>query len=291
MGDMKHSIMNKSVINRLNESINDVKCMFEKEGKSNIIEIDSIYGEEDKLKMGVVKAIIEKMKSHYDEKIAYFDKKDIPFEMSQGVLTQEQVKRILACPMRYGRRVDVERCENYLQPLPICVLVDKEKILRIRKNPLAIERENGKAPELNKDLFYVGGHVREEDSSYSDVLETLKKTLKRETLEEIGVPIIASGWPNGVYATDISKSKKHLGLYWIIDIDSENAGIKIDGSELKRARGTSKSGKFVNFNELDASIQLETWSRLILKERFYGKLNEEFKNKCINISVQESWFT
>ena len=170
-------------------------------------------------------------------------------------------------------RDEAENSDEYIQPIPIAVISDrsKSKVLVIKKNDSAVSKDS---PEKGKLLLYIGGHSRFEDSTEEiskDFLSLCKSTLKRETKEEIGISIALNNIkPFVIYSQETDKSKKHIGICFVVCQSIDENGLRLDSNELILRRGTSKSGTFQAIDTLEPD-DLEAWSRQILSYVFDGK--------------------
>ena len=286
ISDLNHSIMKDKVLKSLNKAIIEVENIY-KNLNTNVSKISSIFGKENQLKSNVILKIVECMKEHYNENIAFVEKNLLNgLDDSAGIQSASLRKEVLDSTLKFLPRNVVEKDEKYIQIIPICIVIskDKQKLLCVKKNPNAVERENNKAPELNKDLFYIGGHIRNEDKC-DTTLKTMIKALKREIFEEIGLSIVIdeNSEPKFVYVPDSPKSAKHLAAYWIISVEPEIAEIKPDGNELLLRKGKTNSGKFFKMSDMTSDFSLEGWSKTILQHEFSSKLSNEFKSACIDL--------
>ncbi|MCH5165891.1 MAG: hypothetical protein J1G01_05770 [Clostridiales bacterium] len=289
--NINHSIMKKTVLSRLNDCIEFVKKDFRKTNTS-IFEIDSVYNNEDTLKFDVAYKVLECMDEYYDEKIAYITKDELHFQLEKGVLPAKQVRKIEQMELKYDARSKVEGDSGLLQIIPVALIAYKDKtthktkVLCVRKNANSIERENNRAPELQKDLFYVGGHIRTSDKGATTV-KTMVNALRREIFEELGLSVAISDKVKFkmVYYDDNAKSAKHLAAYIVIYIDYDNVEIKLDGTELVQKRGSTNSGKFFDVSNMPKSLVLESWSKEILTNEFGDVLNKDFIEYCIQMKT------
>ena len=179
--------------------------------------------------------------------------------------------------LEYINRDVAESSSQYLQPIPIAVIADKEKnkVLIIKKNDNAVSKSS---PEKGKVLLYIGGHSRYEDSTEEisqDFLSICKSTLKREVKEEIGISVALSDiTPFIIYSQETDISKLHIGICFVICQNLSENELRLDSSELVQRKGTSKSGTFCLVDSIEPE-NLEAWSRKILDHVFSGKVNKQ----------------
>lgn len=69
-------------------------------------------------------------------------------------------------------------------------------------------------------------------------------------------------------------SLKHLAVCFLVVVDEDSIKLRLDSSELILNKGKSKSGKFLNLNELQ-ELDLEDWSSIILEHCFHIGQNEQ----------------
>lgn len=178
----------------------------------------------------------------------------------------------------FKNRVDVEDNDSLIQLIPIAVIVDKDSIVCVRKSSKAL-KDSSKythSPERNKDLFYVGGHVRIEDANHNEknMYKVMRNALHREMKEEINFDInIPDIEPFAIYSNETPKSQQHIACCWIIEIGPQKSCIKTNGTELRK--NTAKNSPFVKFNEINDRFKLEAWSRLILTKLLKDRIPRE----------------
>ena len=127
-------------------------------------------------------------------------------------------------------------------------------------------------------MVYIGGHSRYEDKTESNSKEFIsicKTALKREIKEEIGIAVALKNInPVFIYSNDNPTSQKHIAVCFIVPVDEETIKLRLDSHELILNKGKSKSGKFLDFYEIQ-QLELEDWSKTILKYFFNTELPEQ----------------
>ncbi|RGZ82225.1 hypothetical protein DW968_21620, partial [Bacteroides fragilis] len=177
----------------------------------------------------------------------------------------------------YKSRKNKVESENYLTDNPYCSNYKsrKNKSLVVKKSD---KRTSSDSAEKDKLLLYIGGHIRIEDKTQAKAKETLKiikKALKREIQEEIGESLsIQDSQPFLIYSRSNEKSKKHLAVCFVIEMDLEDKKFKLTSDEFIMKTGTTKSGQIFRVTDLinDTSNKYEAWSAKIIKEVFKAKL-------------------
>lgn len=276
--DKPGTIMNKKVLseylNSIKRTINDKKQYFH-----SIFEIDTSNKNQDEVGKEVTDKTLDTLKGLLVEKIGYFtptSKQVVKLSEHRIMSFDEKEISEMANKIQFGLRHEIEKNVKYIQPIPIAVITNKErdKILTIKKTPKAVTNDS---PEKDKLLVYIGGHSRLEDTteiSSSNFLSICKYTLQREVKEEIGISLALNDIiPFVIYTPDSEKSKKHIAICFLIEIDIDSIKLRLDPQELVLNKGTTKSGRFQDVKSLEEnSSELESWGVEILQ-------------KCFNINI------
>lgn len=207
----------------------------------------------------VTKLVLQNLIELMDEKIGY-----IPMEVLQDKNLLSSLKET---KLLFGNRSEVEKDSKAVQPIPIAVITNKsrDKLLVVKKNAKKTDKSS---PEKDKLLGYIGGHVRYEDNVKDDFFKTIQNALHREIQEEINESIsICATDPILIYTDDNERSRRHLAICYIVEMDLDNKQFKITSDELTMKSGTSKSGKVMTPHEV-ASEALEKWTIEILDKVF-----------------------
>lgn len=268
--DKMGTIMNPKVLNEylkaLHKTIEHKEKFFQ-----NVFEIDTSNKSQDEVGKEVTEKTLNSLKDLLMERIGYFESNDAIKEMfaCERVIPYSKIKTKIP-KLLFGFRDDIEKTENYIQPIPIAVITNKKhnKVLVIRKNKGAMSLNS---PERDKDLIYVGGHSRIEDTTASNInnfIAICKTTLKREINEEIGISVVISSTePYCIYLPS-KQNKKHIAICFLISVDDMSIKLRLDSQELVLNKGTSKSGRFIEIKEVALSNNLEDWSKMILEHSF-----------------------
>ncbi len=270
--EKRGSIMTESILDSYNISIDETLKKY-KNRYREVQEIRTDTEETDdnpnKVSYNVTLNILHTLKNLLIEKIGYVEISDITsYKLTSENIFKEQLK--------FGNRDKVES-ENYLQIIPIAVITNPErtKVLVVKKSD---KRTSSDSAEKDKLLLYIGGHIRIEDKTQAKAKETLKiikKALKREIQEEIGESLsIQDSQPFLIYSRSNEKSKKHLAVCFVIEMDLEDKKFKLTSDEFIMKTGTTKSGQIFRVTDLinDTSNKYEAWSAKIIKEVFKAKL-------------------
>lgn len=267
----KGTIMNIRVLGEylaaIRHTIAERKQFFHK-----VFEIDTSNKSQDEVGKEVTELTLNTLKDLLMERIGYFPKTDRIKNLfnNSNIIPLSNIKSVIP-PLLFDFRDIVEKNDEFVQPIPIAVILNKEKdkVLVIKKSKSAVSQDS---PEKDKELIYVGGHSRFEDktaSNMNDFLSICQTTLKREIKEEIGISIALNGIePFCLYIQSAHNSKKHMAVCFIVQVDEDSIKLRLDPQELVLNKGTSKSGKFIQLKEIADNPLLEDWSKSILKYSF-----------------------
>lgn len=154
--DKLGSIMNEKVLNEylhsVNQMIDSKKAYFHE-----VFKIDTSNKNQDEVGKEVTEITLNTLKNLLMERVGYFELdntlKSILY--TNNVFEYKELKSVLP-ELKFDLRDKVESNHNFLQPIPIAIIVDKSKtkILVIKKNKKAVTDDS---PEKDKLLLYVGG--------------------------------------------------------------------------------------------------------------------------------------
>ena len=266
------SIMREDVLETYNTSVEQViteYSQYYRQVEKIKTDEDDLSGNPNKVNSIVTKSVLQNLIELMDEKIGYISMQVL---QDKNLLSSLKETKLL-----FGNRIDVEKDLKAVQPIPIAVITNKsrDKLLVVKKNAKKTDKSS---PEKDKLLGYIGGHVRHEDNVKDDFFKTIQNALHREIQEEINESIsICATDPILIYVDDNERSRQHLAICYIVEMDLDNKQFKITSDELTMKSGTSKSGKVMTPHEL-ASEALEKWTIKIL--------DKVFKIKC-NINQEE----
>lgn len=265
--EKRGSIMREDVLETYNTSVKQViteYSQYYRQVEKIKTDEDDLSGNPNKVNYMVTKLVLQNLIELMDEKIGY-----IPMEVLQDKNLLSSLKET---KLLFGNRSEVEKDSKAVQPIPIAVITNKsrDKLLVVKKNAKKTDKSS---PEKDKLLGYIGGHVRYEDNVKDDFFKTIQNALHREIQEEINESIsICATEPILIYADDNERSRQHLAICYIVEMDLDNKQFKITSDELTMKSGTSKSGKVMTPHEL-VSETLEKWTIEILDKVFKIKYN------------------
>jgi len=264
------SIMRKDVLKSYRDSVlNTVKDYSEKYQKIEQCDTTNISIENVNYK--VTKNTLEILRDNLVEKIGYFEREKISDNLPEH-FNISTIQDIASNELKYNFRDEVEKNNDLVQPIPILIITDesRENIFVVKKN----KKTNSKSPESKKLLIYLGGHTRKEDSfGEADVSfnSIIKKSLAREIKEETGlnyIPPSNEGDLTCIWVRDNDRSKKHLAVIHIWEVDFSTIKFRLDSNEFMVANNTL-SGTIMSLSDISRKEkELERWSKIILKEHF-----------------------
>ncbi|MBK8814191.1 MAG: hypothetical protein IPN42_01125 [Methylococcaceae bacterium] len=230
----------------------------------------------------ITKSILDIIRENITERVGFIPRNKLSHELPETFYLKDA--QIEDLPLNYDLRDTVEHDQNSVQPIPILVITNKErnKILVVKKNK---NKTSKTSPESEKLLVYLGGHTREEDSfgtSDKTLMSLSKLTLSREIKEEIGISYIPHDSENNplcIWVRDNDKSKKHLALCFLKEVDFSRTKFKLDKNEFMTASNTISGTVLAVSDILGREKELESWSKLILRELF--KVTDQKQNSLI----------
>lgn len=259
------SVMNKSVLSSYNRSID--KCLAEygagmQAAKS--IETDSLN--QNEVSFQVTGEILQALDELVSERIGFFERDQLSPLSSHAPISETNVPDL---PLNFLPRAEVEANENWMQPIPVGVIVslDGTKALAGRKVRKATSE---KSAERNKTLFYFGGHVRQEDRfSGASNVEVFREALQREIKEELGIDY-APDLSEAICIVDTSKSHKpkHFAIAAVCRVDFDAMKVRADAKEFG-----DRSVRIVSQSDLVSGDEAtERWSQVIIQELLKWRL-------------------
>lgn len=279
------TIMNRKVLHEYCQSVKHV--VKEKENKFHkIFMIDTSTKNQDEVGKEVTNLALGTLRDLLVEKVGVIKRtSEINRLLDQGgIIDFEMFNRKVKNKVIFMDRTEVEDLDEYIQPIPIAVIVSNEqdKVLVIRKTSKSVSKNS---PEKDKDLVYVGGHPRYEDSineRISDFENICKSALKREVKEEIGITLALSGVdPFIIYTPDSDKSRRHFAVCYVVQQDTDTV-FNLDSNELVQKKGVTRSGKFCPISKLDYS-NLEQWSKNIIQHVFGIEIQEVYQMSMFEV--------
>lgn len=250
------TVMNEDVLHEYNTAAD--ACVDDYgSGIRRIEHIDTSDLDQNQVSYQVTSEILRVLDELVSEEVGYFklsaDLSDLPEVFS----FEELVSR--AGILKFDQRATVEASERRVQPIPVGVITDgtRSKVLSARKMRARVSE---KSAELNKDLLYFGGHVRNEDSG-KDLPERFSQTLTRELKEELDIDFAPVGIPTFcIWDRSNKKSAKHIALVYVCEVDDESMrGVVADKKEF-----SEKTMKVLEKPaNLSSILKPERWSEII----------------------------
>ncbi|MDR0423431.1 MAG: hypothetical protein LBH46_02465 [Rickettsiales bacterium] len=269
--EKRGSIMTEEVLEGFNNAINSVVSKYGVNYR-DLQQIQTDTKDTDnnpnQVSYNVTLNILKVLKNLLVEKIGYIKLKDFNKD-------EFDISSILKKEIYFDNRDTIEKSNN-IQIIPIAVITNKErtKVLVVKKSS---KRTSKDSPEHEKLLLYIGGHIRVEDRERNnDNLSIIKKALRREIQEEIGESIAVENPNFTIYYCDNDKSKKHLAICFIIEMNLDDKKFKLTSDEFIMKTGTTKSGQVYGVNQLlSDGEKFEAWSSHILRKVFNKKVPKQ----------------
>lgn len=268
------SIMNTKILNEYIEAIN---ITIKKHGSKfkKIEKIDTSKISQNKVSEKVTRTILMALKDLLVEKIGYFK---IPMKsFSHGIHQVENVIRTQE--LKFHDRDTIED-GNFIQPVPIAVLTNKEKnkVFVIKKQEKSISKHS---PEKDKTLIYAGGHIRKEDVmeyEKDDLIKVMKNCLQRELREELGINLIPKDpTPFLIYTPVNEISARHIAVCFVEHVDFDNLKFRLDQREIVQKKGLTKSGRVMELSQIIKENKLEPWTITILDYVFGRTIQKQYQ--------------
>lgn len=201
-----------------------------------------------------------------EEKIACVNKKEISdITKINGMKPFSNSGFLVNVKIEYIRRDTAEGSNDYFQLIPIAVIMTESRVLAVRKTKNSIGSKD--SSESDRQLLYVGGHVRSEDELTDNTnIDTVKTALIREVNEEIGLNIsLDDNEPIAIYDNSNEKSARHIAIcFKFITKDIRPEKLSLDNYEFSRIGNnqSKKSIELLSFNEPKVE-RMEAWSKFI----------------------------
>lgn len=266
--DVRGSIMNEDTLQAYREAM---ETTYREKGKffRKIIKIDTTNKQQNDVGKEVTKETLKSLEDLFDESVGCFRVNDEIGALLQNksyILCQE-----LDCNqinLQFQIRNEIEKDDNFIQPIPIAVFADGNRVLLVKKTDKAAS--NG-SPEHKKTLAYVGGHIRKEDKNQhtgDDFIKLCKTALHREIEEELGISISLDGIiPNYIYVKDHDKSKRHLAVCFMVRVKEGELHLRMKSNELISNKNSKSSGVFKEVDRLE-KLDMDGWSKNIIRYCF-----------------------
>jgi predicted NUDIX family phosphoesterase len=188
-----------------------------------------------------------------------------PLPENGMVIDQSQISaftELVEQSREFAPRSSAEQNANFLQPIPCAILRYKEKVLILKRNKPG-------HPLHDKYDVWAGGHVGERDNcDGSEGVDILLNTLNRELSEEVFIKDAFSLGPDPVAlirTNEDARASRHIAVLYEIELKSEDVALALNQKEFRSTRGTSRSGRLVDVNEMrEVYGQMGKWSQFIV---------------------------
>ncbi|TAK64168.1 hypothetical protein [Methylobacter sp.] len=263
------SIMRNPVLTTYKQTLIDMMSKY-KDTFGTIEHIDTSEIDQNQVNYNVTKSILDVLNNNISEKVGFINRSQIKASLPE----QFNFSELSCCTdkLQFDARCNVEKSSDKVQPIPILIItnIERTKVFVVKKSK---KRTSEESPESNKILLYLGGHIRQEDLSYSgenDLLWVSRYALHREIKEEIGIDYYANpkDEPFCIWVKDNDRSEKHLAICYIKEVDFNTLKYKLDKNEFVFS-GSTKSGTPQDIATVYKDYdKLESWSQIILQKVF-----------------------
>jgi predicted NUDIX family phosphoesterase len=257
--------MQNRILNNYNDSVQECIRIFGP-AFSRIEQIDTSRKDQNEVGYLITKKSLEAVREVLEEKIAYFDLKNIAFN-ERDCIKFSKIRDSFP-KLNYDSRKNVEASDSCVQPIAIGVIRSKNRkeVLTGIKLQKSIK---ARSPEASRTLCWFGGHVRSEDmkalrENKDDYIAVIKEAARREIKEELDLDVILKDNPEFcIWDQDNESGRRHIAFVFDIIVDFSTTKFHADAKEfssdhigLLEQRQFSESG----------NITVDSWSFLILRE-------------------------
>ena len=232
---------------------------------SRIERLDTSDKDQNQVGYIVTSQVLNILDDVLQERIAYFNGLKPP-DSDDSAIDFNSLLQLLP-KLQFDRRVLVEADLTVAQPIAIAVIKDRAKnaVLIGTKTRKTLR---GSSPELNRTLFWFGGHVRQDDATnrnseaQRDLIDTLRETLRREIKEELDLDIAVISNPDiCVWDQSSESGRKHIAFVFLIELDLQSTRVQVDNKEYG-----INDVRMLSFDEYSRMphMRVDTWSHSIL---------------------------
>lgn len=266
----------QSYVGSVKKAIDEYGPMFKK-----VNALDTSDLTQNDVAVKVTRIALDAMREELVEKVGVLSRSSL-----EGIANDERVfdAERLSSPelkLTYVPRSTAESDTSLVQLVSVVVVADSARrqvmVFRKRKETLG----HPGSPERERNLLYVGGHVRDEDGfglDRSNILDVLTVGVQREMAEELGTNLRLDD--SGIFCIwdfdGQESSQKHLAVVHVATVSFEELKLRLDGYELVQPHNSPISGKVIDATDaLSWSPKLlESWSREILSRIFKVAVGE-----------------
>lgn len=172
------------------------------------------------------------------------------------------VQELISRTLLEDRRIAEENL-SLVQIVPIALFKYEDQLLMLR-----IREEDTHHRLHNKYSVWAGGHVRQGDLKEGS--DPVLNCLNRELNEELYIRAALKPEFIGV-VRDVSnvKSMTHLGMVFLVKVESRDIHLSLQQREFKERKGRSLSVQFLPISEMPKhSKEMEVWSKIIIRDFF-----------------------
>lgn len=269
------TIMNPPV---LEEYLNAVRHTMDAHGSEfkRILEVDTTSSHQTDTGRDVTLRVLNVLLDSVMERIAAFPKRGLQDAFGGHSVVPLGTLEAARLEVAFEMRPLVEEGSGLVQPVVVAVLTNRsrDEVAVFSKASQSLGQES---PEAGRQLLYLGGHVRQDDSfarSFDDLRGIFASTLARELGEELGVSLpVTREEPFCIWDHDGPlRSRRHVAIVFVCEVDFKVFEPKLDRWEYG-AEGLEERFRAVPVDEVNRDT-IEAWGMTIL-DRVFGRGSQQ----------------
>lgn len=232
---------------------------------SRVERLDTSDKDQDRVGYIVTSQVLNILDDVLQERIGFFENVPLPTESTPTLPCATITHRLP--DLQFERRVLVEANLSAAQPIAIAVIRDRHRnsILIGTKSRKTLK---SRSPELNRTLFWFGGHVRQDDAfirgqeAKRPLIETLRETARREIKEELDLDVAILTDPDiCIWDQSTESGRKHIAFVFVIELDLQSIRVQVDNKEY-----STNDVRELTLEEYTktANMKVDAWSHAIL---------------------------
>ncbi|MFV8750996.1 hypothetical protein ACNOYE_10665 [Nannocystaceae bacterium ST9] len=266
------SIMSPASLSRYNDVLRSVQ---KAEGdRFNFIEIDTTKHQSPQATtLSIVTELVDRMDKWADPEIAVLPKSFVEDMLgSEGIQPIPSPPAQLESNIQFRKRSTLEESDEFVGLVGAVVLRYNNQMLLLRR---MAERDE-KRMTFGRDVLWKGCHIARTSAGISGLLTTISTAVKARLREDFHLGRLESE-PTPqflVWNRHDPRDARHLGVFFDLEIPSEEIAKSLASKVFKRERNRTKLGRneFITRTDLQArvdendDIELESWSLQYLKK-------------------------
>ena len=265
------SIMGPGFLERYNRVLDKVQDSVR--GDFSFFNIDTTtHGSPQATTHAIAVALLEHMSHWADPEIAV-----VPRAVAErvfdgcGIRALPKAMEEIEHAVVFQRRSALEQNENFVGLVSAAVLRHGDKMLLLRR----AEKHDEKRLTFGRDVLWKGCHIARTPEGASNLLDMAAMALKARLKEDFHVAQFESE-PIArflVWNRSDARDARHLGVFFDLEIPTDEAAQSLASKVFKRERNRTKLGgnEFISPADLQArvdrndDIELESWSKEVLR--------------------------